>query len=122
MPPIPCAGKSLSLDLGPALFVKCRLSPVSLRLASPGTSPSGSSQQILSVLQSGACPAWLLAAFQQGTLVPSPKTGTVEVLYLALSEGKGGDRGGWGAMELGMLWERRSLVLGSVNAAAGNAE
>lgn len=116
MPPIPCAGKCLSLDLGPALFMKCRLSPVSLCLASPGTSPSGSSQQILSVLQ------WLPAAFQQGTLVPSPKTGIVEVLYLALSKGKGGDRGGWGAMELGALWERRSLVLGSVNAAAGNAE
>lgn len=52
-------------------------------------------------LQSGACPAWLTAAFQQGTLVLSPTTGIVVELYLALSKGMGGGRGGWGAEELG---------------------
>ena len=42
-------GRQRPLDLGPALFVKCCLSPVSLCFASPRTSPSGNSQQILSV-------------------------------------------------------------------------
>lgn len=50
---------------------------------------------------SGCVAAWLLASFQQRTLVLSPKTDILEVIYLALSKGMGGDRGGWAAMELG---------------------
>lgn len=118
MPPLPC-GRQRPLDLGPALFVKCCLSPVSLFCFSQHQLLRKFPADPQCELQSDACPAWLQAAFQQGTLVLNPETGIVEVLYLALSKGDGRRQRWVGSDGAG---EHCGKVPRSMNAAADSAK